>query len=366
MSNQAFNSIHFVTRGRTNRGGHVVLTNLVRELLRRDFAASVMSWHEDGKPLYPNCEELWQDVPVTIGELPRRESEEERFMVEQEALRAYVKDAVDSYDIVVLDSWLVALAAIHAGIHSRKKVFQLVQSDAAFTAEDPTKCWKAELFSLMPHVPMQRMAVSQNMVDMLANKYQQTTSYLPLFIDDAFHNGAFSVKESTPLRFMSSAATFAPNEKGLDLLLSSLARIQDVRFKLTLVTGKEIDQDLSSYPFPIEQIRAATPEEMVHIMQSHDAYLCPSIKEAFGLAQAEAITLGMPVVAMDAVGNRDFINSENALLAETKDDFIEKIRSLSSLEVRSMLHRHAKKSMESYRLPGTVDTFLGILRQKGL
>lgn len=351
-------SIHFVTRGPTNRGGHVVLTNIVRELARRGYLVSIMSWHEDGKPLYPNCKELWEGLPVTIGKLPSANCDEERFCIEQEALRAHLKKVAGQHDFIILDSWLVTLAGIHAGIHTRPEVFQLLQSDAAFQMEDFSKCWKAELFSLIPRVPMKRLAVSSNMVQVIEKRYQQKAAYLPLFIDRTFHEGTFQVKEETQLRIMSSAATFVPEEKGLERMLQTLSRIKGYSFTLTLVTGAKISHDFSQYAFPVQQVHAATPKEMVHIMQQHDAYICPSVKEAFGLAQAEAIALGMPVVAMDAVGNRDFINGENALLATSDDDFVEKIRSLFDSEKRLALHQNAKESMAPYQLDQTVETFI--------
>lgn len=30
---------------------------------------SLMSWHEEGTPVYPNCEELWKGLPIDIREM---------------------------------------------------------------------------------------------------------------------------------------------------------------------------------------------------------------------------------------------------------------------------------------------------------
>lgn len=348
-------SIHFVTRGRSNRGGHVVVTHLMRELLRRGHDVSLTSWHEDGKPLYPDCEDLWRGLDIEIIDLPFGESENRRFAIEQAAMAEHLRDVHERYDVILLDGWPVMMAAVSVGAHRHENVIQLVQSDPRFAPEDDSKYWKAKTFDVLPHVPMRRFAVSENMVRMFAEDFDQHVDLLPIFIHDAYHKASFVVSDHDPIRIVSSAADFSVPEKGLDILLEAMQKVTDRSLSLTLVASKGVDRDYSSYAFPVTTVFCSTPQDMICELEKHDVYINTSIKEAFGLAQAEAVALGMPVIALDAVGNRDFLDGENAIFVRDKEQLPEAIRAMCDVENRARYAARARRSMERYTITNTVD-----------
>ncbi|MBS1550741.1 MAG: glycosyltransferase [Bacteroidetes bacterium] len=57
-------------------------------------------------------------------------------------------------------------------------------------------------------------------------------------------------------------------------------------------------------------------DEVMKIFRQYDVFLLPSRLESFGIVYVEALACGMPVIATDCGGPKDFVNKDNGLLIE--------------------------------------------------
>lgn len=82
------------------------------------------------------------------------------------------------------------------------------------------------------------------------------------------------------------------------------------------------------------------------LLRESDAFLSPTVREAFGIAALEARAVGLPVVAMRESGVTDFIrDDESGLLASTDAEFIDAtIRIVKDRELRDRITRHNRST----------------------
>ena len=350
--------IHFITRGRSSRGGHIIFTNIVREL-RKDGHYVILTTFESKEKMKRTIP-YWNDIDVNFVEIPHLQERNSEQIAHIEAASSYIRKNIDKFDRIILDSWFMSMAAIRENIFS-DKIFHLVQSDPAFTPENQMEFWKSELFNLLPFTLMNRIVVSESLAIYFKKKYKKEFNHIHLFLDEVYLKSKFNVRSSETLKIVSSSATFNFKTKGLDFLLEQLEKIKGLKFELTLISGDDIKKDLSVYSFPIKVTNAKNSNEMVEELCRHDVYVNTSTKESFCLALAEAIAIGMPAVALDSVGNREYMDGENAIFAEKAEDFIPGILKMKDIEFRKKISVKAKNSMQGYTLANTIKSLKEII-----
>jgi glycosyltransferase involved in cell wall biosynthesis len=87
------------------------------------------------------------------------------------------------------------------------------------------------------------------------------------------------------------------------------------------------------------------------VMENWDIYVQPSISESFGLSVAEAMSMGIPVIATAAGGLSELVDGDSGILVNSKDS-----QALSCAiiklglnpKLRSNLGLHAKNRIEKY------------------
>ncbi len=350
--------ILFITRGRSNRGGHIVFTGIVKGLRRDGYSVTLTTF--ESKEKMKKSIPYWGDIDVNFIEIPHLQERNAEQIAHIEAASVYLKKNIDKFDRIILDSWFISMAVIRENIFSNK-IFHLVQSDPAFAPENQMEFWKSELFNLLPLTQMNRIVVSKSLAAHFKKKYKKEFKHVRLFLDEVYLKSKFEVKPREILKIVSSSATFNIKTKGLDFLLDQLGMIKELKFKLTLISGNEIKKDLSGYSFPIEVKSAKNPVEMKKELCNCDVYVNTSSEEAFCLALAEAIAIGMPAIALDSVGNREYMNGENAIFVERYEDFIPGLLKMKDVEFRKKLSIRAKKSMQAYTLNNTINKLKEII-----
>lgn len=107
--------------------------------------------------------------------------------------------------------------------------------------------------------------------------------------------------------------------KGLDLLLEACAKL-DGDFRLHVGGDgslfehyKQLSQQLGVYE-KCEFYGAISHEKVLDFMAKLHFFVSASRSETFGVAMVEAMACGLPVVATDSGGPREFITAQNGLL----------------------------------------------------
>ena len=352
--------ILIITRDRSGRGGHVVVVNLVKELRKRGHEVDFVAFKPEGEDDFPDGAKLWHNSKVILVSIKFFADTNEQTREYIDAATEYLKDNRTKYAKIILDSWFCLIAGIKANIID-ENIYHLAQSSPIFEPEDSIKIWKALLFELLPFYPVKRITVSRTDSRFYLERYSQISDLMPLYIDEAYHKADFNVVDHSPIKLISSAGDFNIPDKGLDFLLDSLKNFSAFPFTLTLLAGRPIEKELVNYSFPIEVVSASTPIEMREILLSHDIYLNASRKESFCFALAEAIAIGMPAVALDSVGNRDYAQKDNYIWVEKDSEFLRELACLKDIEKRKKLSIKAKKSMQKYTLDHTIDELEKIL-----
>lgn len=122
--------------------------------------------------------------------------------------------------------------------------------------------------------------------------------------------------------------------KGIDLLPMIADRLSK-NVQIYYTSGLRTKHSLPSHPM-LENIGNIPYDDMPKVYQEADILLFPSIREGFGLAVAEAMACGLPVVATDCSSLPELIiNSQGGYLCQPKaiDEFANAINKLADSPV---------------------------------
>lgn len=107
-------------------------------------------------------------------------------------------------------------------------------------------------------------------------------------------------------------------------------------------------------------------DEVPHYLAAGDAFAFASMSETQGLVMIEAMAAGLPVVAVDAPGNRDVVvHKENGLLtAADEDAFSEGLQQIMlDADLRHRLVQGAKRTAATYEASAVVQRLLGVYEE---
>jgi glycosyltransferase involved in cell wall biosynthesis len=127
-----------------------------------------------------------------------------------------------------------------------------------------------------------------------------------------------AIRSSTREQFGLSAADFALlligndwKKKGLDGLLRALAEIQELPWKLIVVGNDErapYDSVIRRYQMSHRVIFLAPSPDVLRFYAAADAYVGPSLEDAYGLPVLEAMACGLPALASSRAGVSEIID----------------------------------------------------------
>jgi glycosyltransferase involved in cell wall biosynthesis len=125
-------------------------------------------------------------------------------------------------------------------------------------------------------------------------------------------------RSSTRERFGLSAADFTLlligndwKKKGLDGLLRALTDIRELPWKLIIVGNDErapYERDIRHFEMSHRVIFLAPSPDVLQFYAAADAYVGPSLEDAYGLPVLEAMACGLPVLASSRAGVSDIID----------------------------------------------------------
>ena len=306
--------ILFLTRNRSSRGGHMILFELIDKIKGQSISAELATFETKESVYKTDDLRLWEDKKFKSILVEGNENKDQERLNYIDKVSRYINQEYDNWDKIILDSWYNVLGAIKSK-KIGKNIFHLAMGDP--DNQSGSDFWKNILFDTIPFFPINRIALSESSGKVLTDRYGVETQVMTTYVNDIFHKKEFLVTDGPTLNIVASAADFSPTEKGLDILLNSLNVLsRKHRLKLTLLTLEPIKQNISRFIFPIKTVKAYTPEEVSNELVKHDIFVNTSIRETFCMALAEAVTLGMPAIALDSIGNREYFNGSNFIFVK--------------------------------------------------
>ncbi len=118
-------------------------------------------------------------------------------------------------------------------------------------------------------------------------------------------------------------------DKGYDLLIAALATLAGMPWRLTIAgdrtrnpaTAAQLDADIAAYGLGdrIAVLGAVPPKRIIELYLASDVFVLASRFEGYGMALAEAITHGLPVVSTMAGAIPDTVPAGTGLLVPPDD-----------------------------------------------
>ncbi|MBT3817688.1 MAG: glycosyltransferase family 4 protein [Candidatus Magasanikbacteria bacterium] len=120
------------------------------------------------------------------------------------------------------------------------------------------------------------------------------------------------------------------NKKKIRLIGTSWSKNRQKGFEYYKYLDKNLDWDryemtfVGNSPFLFSSINHISPvssKELAYILKSHDIFIAPMSKDACSNSILEALSCGLPVVALDSGANRELVK-ESEMLFSDKEDFL--------------------------------------------
>ena len=122
---------------------------------------------------------------------------------------------------------------------------------------------------------------------------------------------------------------FRSPRKGFDVLIPALATLADLPWRLTiagdLTRGRDaaalLDTDIARYALGdrIAALGAVSPERLAALYAEADVFVLASYFEGYGMAYAEAVAHGLPVIGSNAGAIPDTVPPDAGLLVPPGD-----------------------------------------------
>jgi glycosyltransferase involved in cell wall biosynthesis len=130
-----------------------------------------------------------------------------------------------------------------------------------------------------------------------------------------------------PVRLL-SVGSVVPR-KGYDVLIAALATLTDLPWRLTIAGDRtrdpdasaQLDADIARHALGnrIALLGAIAPERLTALYSEADAFVLASRFEGYGMAYAEAVAHGLPIIGTDAGAIPDTVPAEAGLLTAPGD-----------------------------------------------
>ena len=158
--------------------------------------------------------------------------------------------------------------------------------------------------------------------------------------------------------------------KGFDVLVAALARLAELPWRLTIAgdltrdpnEAAKLQASISQHGLSgrIEALGAVSPERLAALYNDADLFVLASRFEGYGMAYAEALSRGLPVIGTTAGAIPDTVPQEAGLLV-TAGDVIALARALRSVVADADLRRRlsdaaseAAQKLPSWRQSGAI------------
>ena len=174
-------------------------------------------------------------------------------------------------------------------------------------------------------------------------------------------------------RVLISVGRMAPEKNWitlLDAVAKACKQLQNVRLVL-LGSGPQV-KELEEYTEQLGIKEKVTfvglvpMDEVPNYLKAADLFVFASISETQGLVTMEAMSAGLPVVAVDATGTSDeVVDGEQGLLTENDSDALAQaiLQVLTDSSLYEQLHEGASRKAQSFDIMAKAQEMLGVYAQ---
>jgi glycosyltransferase involved in cell wall biosynthesis len=210
------------------------------------------------------------------------------------------------------------------------------------------------------------IAVSKAVKDYLVDK-----NIFPANKVEVVYHG---IKPSLDFARDRSATSYKLQDKTTIGSVGALSNIKGYKYLIEAFNNLQNDLELKAYDLRLELIGIGPDQkELENIARKYklrnkvfflgqknnifksvakwDIYVQPSLSESFGLALAEAMNLGIPVVASNVGGMKEIVDNKSGILVEPKNisDLTNAIKKLIlDSKMRNIMGKNAKNRIEAY------------------
>ncbi len=159
--------------------------------------------------------------------------------------------------------------------------------------------------------------------------------------------------------------------KSIPKILSKIKTNKPVKFCIIGhgVQMKKVKQEIHKLKIEeqVELMGYLSRAEIKKIFQKTDIFVSPTLKESFGIAVLEARCAGLPIVAMNYGGVKDFIKSgQEGFLAKSDKEYIDYIVELIDHEkLRKKMAEHARENTDDFSWKKIIENHL-LVYQKAI
>ncbi len=159
---------------------------------------------------------------------------------------------------------------------------------------------------------------------------------------------AFAIGSQSDVVALLSVGSIIPR-KGFDVLLPALNQIKDLPWHLTIAgdrsrnieAPRQLDHDIAEFGFGdrISILGAVSVESLADLYARSDVFVLASRFEGFGMAYAEALAHGLPVVGTTGGAIPDTVPAEAGLLVEPENVVALALALKKIIESRDLRHK---------------------------
>ncbi len=232
---------------------------------------------------------------------------------------------IPACDLIVANSWQGMYPAVMGAIHHRVPIVFLVQhdhylSEARYSGRAlgyRTRAMAAIIAANL--VPAKRVAVSSWIARQLWRRYRTRAVVVPNGVDvDSFHPNPKPRTGGPPHTRVLVLGRLGPVKGYADAIATMRSLLAQGTSPHMVMVSREQLAVPSDIPHTL--VAPSSDEELRAAYWSSDVLLYTSRLEGFGLPPLEAMSCGLPVIATDCGGIRDFAtDGENCLLAAPGD-----------------------------------------------
>jgi glycosyltransferase involved in cell wall biosynthesis len=276
---------------------------------------------DDGIPTYRQTRVDWTSPLPFIG--PRQWIARGMRMVET-YIRAHGRP-----DIIHAHSLLNAGLLAHRIAEKHGIPYVVTEHSSAFVRGRFPK-WKIDLARPAVANAKALMAVSESFAALLQTIFgpERGWDLMPNMVDERFSSGPLSTGSAAPDQFQFCNVASLTPVKGHDLLIAAFARAfkDDGSVRLVIAGDGPMRPALDAQAQSLgmaDRIRFAGKlgrDQVRDLLAASDAFVLSSLVETFGVVVAEALAMGVPVVATRSGGPESTVCADDGLLVPPGDE----------------------------------------------